>query len=127
MPDISLIELAFYGFVELFSIAMLIISTIKEVPVTRSLSLTRAIYLIPGMICAIILANSGVDITMNTTEVITLTYNETNDLIFTENATQNTNRVTLQNPVWVTFHYLVFAVLMIYLITQLLMLFTKTD
>ena len=58
------------------------------------------------------------------------TFNATNDLIFTE-ITNSTGIkpafYTLQNPIWVTLHYLFAVIMGIYFILQVLTLLTKTD
>src|SRR3990167_192393 len=122
--DISIVELVFYGFIELFSIAMLIASTIKEVPTSRSSSLVRAVYLIPGFISAIYLAGSGVNVDLQTVETSTnSTVTETifnatdntkitNATTITNSTRQDTNFIVLQDPVWITLHFLIAAVLM---------------
>jgi len=131
--DISIIEFGVFGFIAYSSLLMLIISTIKEVPTTKSLSITRSIYLIPGIICAMLLASSGVNITLgDTINTITLDFealNSTdNNTIVTLNSTQTTtetNQIVLLNPVWVILHFLIAAVLVVYVINQMLILFTK--
>lgn len=137
--DISLVELVFFGFVELFSIAMLIASTIREVPTSRSSSLVRAIFLIPGFIAAIYLSGTGVNVELQTLEISDnstikeTTYNATtntkitNSTTLTNSTRTETNFITLQDPVWITFHFLIAAVIMVYVIIQILSLFTKTD
>lgn len=133
MPAISLIEFTVYAFVCYSSLLMLIISVIKEVPNTRSLSIVRGMFLIPGIICAFLLANAGLDITMEKQGTIFInrtTFNETNKLIFTEitNSTGITpDKFTLMNPIWVPLHYLFGIILGVYFILQMLTLFTKTD
>ncbi len=122
MADISIIEFGVYGFVAYSSILMLIISTIKEVPTTKALSIARSIYLIPGMIAAALLATVGPNIT--TTSVSnTITALNTSE-VFQEVITTQT---TIQNEVWAIFHYMLFIVLFVYVITQILILFTKVD
>ncbi len=122
MADISIIEFAVYGFVAYSSMLMLIISTIKEVPTTKALSISRSIYLIPGMIAAALLASVGPNI-VTTTISNTITAVNTTE-VFTEVITSQT---TLQNEVWAIFHYMIFIVLFVYVITQILILFTKVD
>lgn len=133
MPEISLLEFIVYGFVTYASLLMLIISVIKEVPNTRSLAIVRGMFLIPGIICAFLLAGSGVDITLEQQGMIftnRTTYNDTGDMIFME-ITNSTGleptKFTLLNPVWVPLHYLFGIIMGIYFILQMLTLFTKTD
>ena len=120
MADLSIIEFGVYGFITYASLLMLIISTIKEVPSEKSGSVLRGIWFIPGIITAFILASSGVvivtsDVTntitaVNTTEVWTETVQSSIELI---------------NPIWVSVHMLIFFVLIIYVVVQVLTLFTK--
>lgn len=101
---------------------MLIISTIKEVPSTKALSIVRAIYLIPGIVCAAILAGSGVNIDITT---VSTTIHNVNT---TETWTQSDNTsIVLLNPVWILVHGMIFVVLTIYVILQMLTLLTKHD
>ncbi len=122
MGDISIIEFGVYGFVCYSSVLMLIIATIKEIPTTKALSIARAIYLVPGMISAALLAQVGPNIvTTNITNTITaLNTSE----VFQE---INTTEIEIQNEVWAIFHYMLFLVLFIYIITQILILFSKVD
>ena len=135
MVDVSIIELIFYGTIELASILVLIISAIKkDQPTTKSSALLRAIYLIPGMITAGLLAGVGVNIDLDTIFINAtrneLVYNATNDLSFTTVVSDNSTQIRfipLQEPVWGMFHLMIMFVLAVHVITQLLNLFTKTD
>ena len=120
MADISILEFIVYGFITYSSLLMLIISTIKEVPTEKSGSVYRSIWLIPGILCAFILASSGINIvTSNTTNTIT-SVNTTE--VWTETISSS---IVLQNPIWVTVHLLIFMVLIVYVVLQVLNLFTK--
>src|SRR3990172_8799142 len=103
MADISILEFGVYGLITYSSLLMLIISTIKEVPTERSGSVIRGIWLIPGILCAFILASSGINIvTSDTTNTII-------NLNTTETWTETiTTQIILQNPIWVTVHLLIF-------------------
>ena len=120
MPELSVIEFAVYGFVTYSSLLMLIISTIKEVPQERSGSIMRGIWLIPGILCAFILASSGINIVLpeSTNTIVNINTTE----VWTETIA---NQVVLQNPIWVTVHLLIFLVLIVYVVLQVLTLFTK--
>lgn len=125
MADYSIIEFGVYAFFAYSSMLMLIISTIKEVPMTRSLSIVRAIYLIPGIICAGILSFSGRDILIRTENITNLI----KDLNTTETWTETistTTEIELQNEVWITFHFLLFVVMTVYVVAQMLILLGKT-
>lgn len=123
--DISIIEFGVYGFIAYSSMLMLIISTIKEVPSVKSHTIVRAIYLIPGIIATIVLASSGVNIiTADITTTNTITALNTSE-VFVE-AISTSTQIVLQNPVWVSFHFLLAAIMTVYVINQMLILFTKT-
>ena len=126
MADISIIEWGVYGFIAYSSMLMLIISIVKEVPSTKSLAIARSIFLIPGIICAGILTNSGVNIPINTLT----TNNVIKDLNTTDTwteATSQSNTIIIQDPTWTTVHLLIMLVLLVYVITQILIFFTKHD
>jgi len=101
---------------------MLIISTIKEIPTTKAMSISRSIYLIPGMISAALLASVGPNIVTTSIQNTITAVNTTE--VFTEVIT---TQYVLQNEVWAIFHYMIFIVLFVYVITQILILFTKVD
>lgn len=123
MADLSIIEFGVYGFITYSSLLMLIISTIKtDIPSTRSLAIVRAIYLIPGAICALLLATSGIEILTDDTTNTIVSVNTTE--VWTETIERNIN---LQNPIWGAVHVMIFAIIMIHVVTQILNLFTKTD
>lgn len=122
MGDISILEFIVYGFIAYTSLLMLIISTIRETPFTKSQSLARSIYLVPGIICAIILATSGVNITLETVSTINLTNaTASNSTIFIETA-NTTSAFILLNPIWGAVHFMIAAVLIVYVLTQILTL-----
>lgn len=96
---------------------MLIISVIKGLPETSRInSLVTAVFLIPGLICAPVLATSGVNITIQTTHDTIKDLNSSR--VWTDNAT---NAIQLINPIWVLVHMMIFFVLLIFIIRQLLM------
>jgi len=122
--DISILEFIVYGLIAYSSMLMLIISTIKEVPSGKSHSIVRVMYLIPGIFCAVILAGSGVNIitedVVTTNTIVNLNTTE----VFTESFNQ-TRLIELQNPIWISFHFLLAAVMVVYVISQIVTLFTK--
>jgi len=126
MSDISIIELGIYVFIELFSLSMLIISAIKEIPDTKKRSIIRAIYLVPGMITAAFMAQTGQKIIFITTLTNSTTKASNSSTIWNE-TTNQVNFVVLQNPVWGYFHLLIFFVLFIFIVNQLYNLLTKSD
>lgn len=122
MADISIIEFIVYGFVAYASMLMLIISTIRETPFKESQSLARAIFFVPGIVCAFILASSGVNITLETVSTVNIT-NDTiaNQTIFYESA-DTTSAFVLLDPVWSSVHNMLGIVMMIYVLSQILQL-----
>lgn len=124
--DYSIIEFIVYGFFAYGSMLMLMITMIREVPATRALSLARSMYAIPGIFSAVILSGFSPIITfpMTNTNSTILSFNTTE--YFYENATAHT-QVILGNPVWTYFHGMLAAILIIFVIFQMLMLLTKED
>lgn len=122
MSDISILEFVVYGLIAYSSILMLIISTIRETPFKESQSLARGIYLVPGIVCALILAGSGVNVTMETVSTINIT-NDTvaNQMIFYESA-DTTSAFVLINPIWGAVHIMIAMVMSLYVVMQILMM-----
>jgi len=119
---LSILEFAVYGLIGYSSLLMLIISTIKEVPDTKAGSISRAIYLIPGAICCILLASGeSVILASDTTNTI-VSLNTTE--VWTETISSS---ITLQNTIWTTVHILFFFVIVFYVFTQLIDLLTKKN
>ena len=118
-------EFAVYGFIAYSSLLMLIISTIKEVPTGRASSISRAVYLIPGIICAGILASSGVNVQTNVDNTSTVIKDLNNTQTWSESDTKTVN-IVLINPIWQTVHYVIMIVLITYVITQMVNLLIKT-
>jgi ABC-type thiamin/hydroxymethylpyrimidine transport system permease subunit len=124
LADISILEFIVYGFITYSSLLMLIISTVKEVPTEKSGSIIRGIWLIPGIFCAFILASSGVNIITEDTTVSNQIVSLNTTEVWTETVTTQ-SLIELQNPIWVTVHLLIFMILIVYVIIQILTLFTK--
>lgn len=126
LADISLIEWGVYGFIAYSSLLMLIISTVKDVPNKQALSIIRAIYLIPGMISAGVLASTGPNITMPniTTNSTTIAVNSSE--VFTEVVSQ-AQSFAISGNVWTLVHIMIFIVLFVYVVSQILVFMTKTE
>ena len=128
MGDISIIEFGVYGFIAYGSFLMLIISTVKEIPDGKSHSLSRVMYLIPGLICALVLSGSGVDImlgTETTTENQILLHPVTGNEVPVANTTTHTEKITLIEPLWILVHTMLFLILMVHVIINILAMLTK--
>ena len=105
MADISIIEFAVYAFIAYSGMLMLIISTIREAPQTKSQSFTRAMYLIPSIVCAFLLAGMGETVGLFDMAHETVHNNNTSTTVH-EHFT-----ITLINPVWITVNFM-FGILM---------------
>lgn len=80
----------------------------------------------PGMIASAILAQSGVNIQVANVTTSNLIKSINTTQVWSE-ATTQTNNIVIQNQVWSMFHMLIFTVLLVYVATQILTLFTKHD
>ncbi len=136
--DISLLEFIVYGFVTYFSLAMLIITTIRTpMEKTKKLALVRAMYMLPGIICAILLAGSGTSVflgstTSNTNQTETFQVLNNVSQVVTLNSNTTTSIITssefvLQNPVWVTFHYMIALIMIIFIFIQVFTMLTARE
>lgn len=119
MSDLSIIEFGVYGFITYTGLLMLIISSVRESPMerTRSDTIVKAMFLLPSLICAPVLATSGVHITIQ----------HTNDIIKDLNNSRTwsdiaDNQFTLVNPIWLSVHMMIFFILLIYIVKQFLLL-----
>ena len=123
MVDYSILEFGVYGFVTYSCVLMLIISTIKDVPITKSMSIARALYMLLGVIFAFVLMGAGPEVSLPTIETTTRSINTTE--VWTE---VNTGTVSIMNgTVWMATHLMIGAFLILYVIQQFVMLFFKTD
>ena len=100
---------------------MLIIMGVKGLPEERSRInvLAGAVFLIPGLICAPVLATSGINIQTSHTNDIIKDLNNTRTWSDTE-----TTNIVLQNPIWVGIHMMIFFVLLFYIIRQFMLFLT---
>lgn len=123
MSDISILEFGVYGFLTYTGMLMLIISAVKGLPEDRSRinTLAQAVFLLPSLICAPVLATSGVNVQIQ----------HTNDIIKDLNSTTtwsdiSTNEIIIQNPIWLTVHMMMFFTILMYIIRQILLLLLAT-
>ena len=126
MATISILEWGVYGFIAYSSLLMLIISTIKEVPETKYSGYLRSVFMIPGIICAAILASSGVNIETNVDTTSSIIKNLNNTDTWSQSISNTTN-IVLQNPIWQSVHYVIMIVLIVYVIVQILNVLTKKN
>lgn len=129
--DYSIIEFGVYGFFAYGSMLMLMITMIIDVPKTRALTLARSMYTIPGIFSAVVLSGFGVNIVFPSmvTNSTTSVYNATTNLIMTNSTiiTTESTKNLLANPVWIYFHGLLAAILIVFVIFQILQMLTSKD
>lgn len=117
-----MLEFGVYGFIAYSSMLMLIISTIKTIPIGGSLTIVRATYLIPGIICALILASSGLTFTVSVLNTNSTTIAANSSELFHENSTQTTTTKIMNYPSWAILHFILAVIMIIYVIQQVLIL-----
>lgn len=122
--SLSIIELIVYGLFAYSSMLVLITSINKEQPTGKNPAVIRTIFLIPGIICAAILASSGENISTITVVTSNIIKNLNNTETFLETTTQ-TQSITLINEVWIIVHLMIMLVLIVYVIQQLVDLLIK--
>ena len=101
-------------------IIFMIYSSFKSEGTGTSQSPIRVIWLIPSMICASLLAQVGGNVHFQTVTNTIVNLNTTET--FQETVEIST---TLQNPVWVSVHWLFFIIILLYVIINILILLTK--
>ena len=115
-----MLELGVYMLIAYSGMLMLIISTIREAPTTKSQSFSRAVYLLPSIICAFLIAGSGevigvYDIVSTGTESGGIT------------SLVETKTMTLVNPVWILVNFMVGIMMLFHFIMQTLQLLLFRD
>ena len=108
-----------YGLLTYSTMLALIISAVRGLPEERSRinTLAQCVFLVPGLICAPILATSGVGIQIQHTDDIIKDLNSTRTW-----SDVSTNTMILQNPVWVTVHMMMFFAILMFIIRQIMLL-----
>ena len=123
MSEVSIIELIVYGLIGYPAIIFLIASSFKESSGTAKISVVKAVWIIVPIVAMYMLSSAGAQIDLVTQT--TLNYNVTSNLL-TSNST-TTDTITLVNPVWVTLHWMMFMVLVLYFMWNMLRLFTQRE
>lgn len=121
ISDISIIEFAVYAFIAYSGMLMLIISTIREAPQTKSQSFTRAMYLIPSIVCAFLLAGMG-----ETVGLYDMTHEEIHPNAEITTVHEH-YQVILVNPIWITFNFMIAIIMLFHFIMQTLQLLLFRD
>ena len=123
MSEVSIIELIVYGLIGYPAIIFLIGSSFQESSGTAKISVVKAVWIIVPIVAMYMLSSAGAQIDLVTQT--TLNYNVTSNLL-TSNST-TTDTITLVNPVWVTLHWMMFMVLVLYFMWNMLRLFTQRE
>ena len=129
MSEVSIIELIVYALIGYPAIIFLVGSSFQESSgAAGKISVVKAIWIIVPIIAMYMLASAGAVITMEHEVVNTLGYNTTNtNQVITNSTTITDNTITLVNPVWITLHWLLFTVLVLYFMWNMLRLFTQRE
>lgn len=132
MVDISFIEWIVYGIFAYGTGIVLLASIIKDdetVSPTKALSVIRSVWAVPGVIAAGFLSQTGVDITFPTNTILVNEYtiNGSTGAFITNSTTLTTQLSTniLINPVWMYFHFMLFVVYLVFVLTQMFALLVK--
>ena len=120
--DISIIEFGVYAFIAYSGMLMLIISTIREAPQTKSQSFTRAMYLIPSIVCAFLLGGMG-----ETIGIQDMAHEEIHNQNNTVVNIMEHYTITLINPVWITVNFMIAIIMLFHFIMQTLQLLLFRD
>ena len=120
--DISIVEFGVYAFIAYSGMLMLIISTIREAPQTKSQSFTRAMYLIPSIVCAFLLAGMG-----ETVGIQDMAHEEIHNQNNTVVNIMEHYTITLVNPVWITVNFMIAIIMLFHFIMQTLQLLLFRD
>lgn len=125
MLNISIIEFLVYAVIAYPTLLTLIVSINSPVPVrTNKMTLIRSMYVLPGLICFLLLAGSGVNFTTeyHDTTVKEYTINGSSGALLTNSTvtTNDTGKFILENPIWIMLHWLFAAILLIYILSQVL-------
>ena len=122
MSEVSIIELIVYGLIGYPAIIFLIGSSFQESSGTAKISVVKAIWIIVPIIAMYMLASAGALISIDTVSSTLINTNTTE--VWTEQVDRS---ITLVNPVWVTLHWMMFIVLILYFMWNMLRLFTQRD
>lgn len=129
MATYSIIEFIIYGLVGYSGILLLVTSAFREIPMTKTTSYIRVIWMLPSIYCLIMLA--GISGTIYLDEGVTtneLVYNGTDSSLITNSTTTVTpNSIVLIDPIWGTVHIIFYMMLILYFIWNILQLLAKRD
>ena len=122
MSEVSIIELIVYALIGYPAIIFLVASSFKEDSGNNKISVVKAIWIIVPIIAMYMLASAGATIHIETIDSTLINVNTTE--VWTESVERN---IVLVNPVWITLHWLLFIVLVLYFMWNMLRLFTQRE
>jgi hypothetical protein len=125
MAEISIIELIVYSVICYTGVIGLIISAFRSPGSSKEKGTISVIWLIPSLLASYMMASAGGIISTETVVISNIGYNVTDQTIISNSTTTHTGYIQLVQPVWVTLHYLLFVVLLIYIIWHMLNLLIK--
>lgn len=132
MNSLSIIELCVIGGIAYSSFIFAVVSVIKEIPTGRKASAPRLVFIIPGLICAAILASAGVSsISVDSTSSYQTikNYNVTANKLTTNSTVTSTitKTIPLTSNVFMMINLIVFFSLVIFLLFQFGFILTSDD
>jgi hypothetical protein len=131
LSEVTIIELIVYALIGYPAIIFLVGSSFQESSgAAGKISVVKAIWIIVPIIAMYMLASAGAVITISDEiSITTIGYNTTvpNEVITNSTETTPQKQITLVNPVWITLHWLLFTVLVLYFMWNMLRLFTQRE
>lgn len=125
MADVSILEFMVYALICYSGILLIIASAFKNEQLGASQSAVRVIWIIPSIFTAFMLASiGGFDVILQSGNVTNTIINLNTTEVFTEQFVSE-YKFTLLNPVWIPLHILFFVIMIIYVIWNILLLFTR--
>jgi len=125
MGDVSILEFLVYALVCYSGVLLIIASAFKDEKLGKSQSAVRVIWIMPSIFTAFMLASiGGFDIYLDYGNVTNTIINLNTSEVHTEQFISD-RKFTLLNPVWIPLHILFFVIMVIYVIWNLLLLFTR--
>ena len=125
MVDVSIVEFAVYGLVAYTSLVILLLTMLVAPPASKKGTIARSIYMLTGVIFCFVIASVGPTISMplEVSSLVITTANTT-----TTHAGNATSTITIMNgPVWTYGHTLLGILMLVYVLQELVTLFTKVD
>lgn len=139
LADFSIIEFSVYGLIGYSGLILLLISTLLNPPTNRSLAGARIVFMSMSVVCLLVLSYASGNITTSYSDSTVIINTQSQVLNATNNGTlvtvwhnttqtdQTTDKYILENPIWITLHFGFAAMLIMYILIQILNIFTKPE